>query len=185
VRRELRSRKILRLTPHAFITKHTLQEETVRQKIRILLAEDNAVNQKVAVKMLEKLGYRVDVVGNGLEAVEAQSRLAYDAILMDCQMSDMDGYEATREIRKREALGVKREEKEEISPDASPLTPYENSHVPIVVLTANVMKGDKEQCFDVGMDDFLSKPVTLEGLEGVLERVISHSLTQREVRSRE
>jgi len=143
------------------------------------------VNQKVAVKMLEKLGYRVDVVGNGLEAVEAQSRLAYDAILMDCQMPDMDGYEATREIRKREALGVKREEKEEISPDASPLTPYENSHVPIVALTANVMKGDKEQCFDVGMDDFLSKPVTLEGLEGVLERVISHSLTQREVRSRE
>ena len=137
------------------MTRHTLKEDDAQRKPRILLAEDNAVNQKVAVKMLEKLGYRVDVVGNGLEAVEAQARLAYDAITMDCQVPEMDGFEATREIRKREALGVKREAEEEISPDDLPLMPHENLRVPIVALTANVMKGDKEKCFDTGMDDFL------------------------------
>jgi PAS domain S-box-containing protein len=115
---------------------------------RVLLAEDNPVNQRVAARMLAKLGHRVDVVSNGLEAVEAARRVPYDAILMDCQMPEMDGFEAAGAIR-RSAQGQR---------------------VPIVALTANAMAGDRERCLEAGMDEYLAKPVTLEDLRQVLEK---------------
>jgi CheY-like chemotaxis protein/HPt (histidine-containing phosphotransfer) domain-containing protein len=117
-----------------------------------LLAEDNEVNQQVAVGMIERLGYRVDIVPTGAEAVAALQQAAYHVVLMDCQMSEMDGFEATREIRRREQQG---------------------SRIPIVALTANAMQGDRERCLAAGMDDYISKPIKPEMLEQVLERWVS------------
>jgi PAS domain S-box-containing protein len=114
----------------------------------VLLAEDNPVNQRVASRMLAKLGYRVDIVSNGLEAVDAARRVPYDAILMDCQMPEMDGYEAAAAIRRSGAA----------------------RRVPIVALTANAMAGDRERCLEAGMDEYLAKPVKLEDLRDVLEK---------------
>ncbi|HTF90533.1 MAG TPA: response regulator [Planctomycetota bacterium] len=111
---------------------------------RALVVEDNSVNQLVAKRMLEKLGWRADVAGNGREAVQATAAIDYDVILMDCQMPEMNGFDATREIRKRE-LGT-------------------GTHVRIVAMTAGAMKGDMEACLDAGMDDYLAKPVKLEEL---------------------
>ena len=119
----------------------------------ILLVEDNPVNQTVAMEMLENLGYRVDVADNGRIGLEALSRTAYAMILMDCQMPEMDGYEATRAIRQQE------EDAETTS-----------QHRPIIALTANVMKGDREKCLEAGMDDYLGKPYTQEQLHRVLQR---------------
>jgi CheY-like chemotaxis protein len=116
----------------------------------ILVAEDNAVNQRVAVRMLEKAGHRVDLVSNGREAVEALDRQPYDLVFMDCLMPQMDGFEATRAIRVAEA-GTDR-------------------HVPIVALTANAMQRDREQCLAAGMDDYLTKPFSKQALTAVLER---------------
>ena len=115
----------------------------------MLLAEDNAVNQRVAVRMLERLGCRVDVAGNGLEALDLSSRLPYDIIFLDCQMPELDGYGAARAIRKREAGGPR---------------------VPIIALTANAMDGDREECLAAGMDDYLTKPVAMASLASALQR---------------
>jgi signal transduction histidine kinase/DNA-binding response OmpR family regulator len=114
---------------------------------RILVAEDNPVNQRVVSLMLRRLGFRVDVVGNGAEAVAALVELPYDLVLMDCQMPVMNGYEATAAIREGEAPGHR---------------------VPIVALTASALKGDKERCIEAGMDDYLAKPVHIDDLAAVL-----------------
>jgi len=118
---------------------------------KILLAEDNVVNQKVAIRQLKKLGYNADVVANGLEVLDALKRIHYDIILMDCHMPEMDGYEATRSIRnsriKKGLLPIK-----------------------IIAMTANAMQGDREKCIEAGMDDYISKPVKMEELEAAINR---------------
>ena len=131
-------------------------------RIRLLVAEDNIVNQRVAVRMLEKLGCRVDVAANGREAVEMLERLPYDLVLMDCQMPEMDGYEATAAIRAREKSRAN-------GPNTSPASRF-STHIPIIAMTANAMKGDREKCLGVGMDDYISKPVRSDGLVAMLEK---------------
>lgn len=133
----------------------------VKPKLRILLAEDNLVNQKVALKQLSTLGYEADVAANGEEVLRLIERIPYDLILMDCQMPVLDGYEATRVIRRRQAL-------ERRIPFAKVLS--EGKRRPIVIaLTANAMKQDRDRCIEAGMDDYLSKPVSREQLAAVIE----------------
>jgi two-component system sensor histidine kinase/response regulator len=117
---------------------------------RILVAEDNPVNQKVTARLLEKAGCRVDVVATGDEALAAHAQGSYALIIMDCQMPAMDGYEATRQIRARERVTGKR--------------------VPIIAMTAHALEGDRERCLGAGMDDYLSKPVQPGQLSAVLAR---------------
>jgi CheY-like chemotaxis protein/HPt (histidine-containing phosphotransfer) domain-containing protein len=116
----------------------------------VLVAEDNSVNQKIILRMLQKLGYRADFVANGSEAVAAAARVPYDAVLMDCQMPEMDGFEATQRIRARRA----------------------EKKIPIIAMTAHALKGDRERCFAAGMDDYISKPVKLETIKELLEKWI-------------
>jgi PAS domain S-box-containing protein len=123
---------------------------------RILVVEDNTVNQKVAVAMIESLGYGAEAVGNGLEAVEACSRHTYEAILMDCQMPQMDGFKATAFIRQREGL---------------------SHRTPIIALTASVTAEDRQRCLAAGMDDYLSKPVPREALASTLRKWIPTAAT--------
>jgi CheY-like chemotaxis protein len=120
-----------------------------RQWTRVLVVEDNAANLKVAVRMLERLGYRAEVASDGAEAVTMLEHMQYDAVLMDCQMPEMDGYEATRLIRKNERAGRR---------------------VPIIAMTAAALSGDRERCLAAGMDDYISKPVKLHVVAAVLER---------------
>jgi len=118
-------------------------------ELRVLLVEDNPVNQELAVALLELLGCRVTVADNGREAVEAVRKVAFDLVLMDCQMPEMDGFEATRRIRTEETAGRR---------------------LPIVAMTANVMEGDRNECLACGMDDFLPKPYRQSDLKAVLQR---------------
>jgi signal transduction histidine kinase/DNA-binding response OmpR family regulator len=165
------------------ITRHSLAEAKTQGAIKILLAEDNVINQKVATRMLEKLGYRVDVVANGQEALEALERINYAVVLMDCQMPEMDGFAATVEIRRREALNVKCETQDEIGKtcealdvnrEVSSSTPYSFSlapdRLPIIAMTANAMEEDRKRCLAAGMDDYISKPVTANALRETLAR---------------
>lgn len=126
------------------------QSSSLQKTTRLLVAEDNPVNQKLIVRLLEKLGHKADVASNGLEAVEAISHLPYNAVLMDCQMPEMDGFEATAEIRKRDE--------------------QEGTHTPVIAITAHAMKGDRERCLAAGMDDYVSKPVRPEDLKAALDR---------------
>ena len=131
------------------VTRHTVAEARAQSRAWILVAEDNPVNQKVTAGMLERLGHRVDVASNGVEAVQAASRTRYAAILMDVQMPELDGYEATMRIRAQEGAG---------------------RSIPIIALTAGAMKRDEEKALAAGMDTYITKPVKLEELASVLER---------------
>ena len=126
----------------------------VRQSARVLVVEDNAANLKLTVRLVERLGYRVDVAPNGAEAVRMVEQIPFDAVLMDCQMPEMDGYEATKLIRKAE---------------------MSHRHLPIVAMTADALSGDRERCLAAGMDDYISKPVRLHIVAAVLGRWLSKS----------
>ena len=118
----------------------------------VLLAEDNAINQLVAVDTLEMLGYRVDVARNGVEALELAAANTYQAVLMDCQMPKMDGFAATAALRSREG---------------------DDRHTPVIAMTAGALAEDRDRCFAAGMDDYLSKPIDPDQLNAALERWIT------------
>jgi CheY-like chemotaxis protein/HPt (histidine-containing phosphotransfer) domain-containing protein len=130
-------------------------EMAQRHPLRILVAEDNMVNQKLALRLLEQMGYRADVAANGLEAVAAVERQPYDLVFMDLQMPEMDGLEASREITRR------------WPPDRRPR---------IVAMTANALQGDRELCLAAGMDDYMSKPIRIEELVAALDRSVPRAL---------
>ncbi|MEO8028121.1 MAG: PAS domain S-box protein [Bryobacteraceae bacterium] len=147
--------------PAAVRGPHLVPRDDAQRKCRVLVAEDNAVNQKIVLRLLEKAGHRADVVGDGREAVEALSRMPYDVVLMDCQMPEMDGFAATREIRRLQREG------------------RFAGRLPIIAMTASAMAGDRERCLEAGMDDYISKPIRPEQLAGVVERWKSDPAVRR------
>jgi CheY-like chemotaxis protein len=130
------------------VTRHSLRES--KSRYRILLAEDNSVNQVLALRLLEKRGHTVKVAGNGREAVSALQNGSFDLVLMDVQMPEMDGFEATAAIRRQEKIS--------------------GNHLFVVAVTAHAMVGDKERCLEAGMDDYITKPIRPTELDEVLER---------------
>jgi signal transduction histidine kinase/CheY-like chemotaxis protein len=142
--------------PTELVTRHVVREQHAMSETRILLAEDNPVNQKVAVLTLERLGYHVDVAGDGAQAVAAFERNRYDAVLMDCQMPVLDGFEATRQIRAAEQHGRR---------------------IPIIALTSSATEADRQQCLDAGMDDHVAKPLHASALQEVLGRLTGGDAT--------
>ncbi|MEH2239330.1 MAG: response regulator [Nostoc sp.] len=148
---EVRSQELFLLSPHESIPVSSSPSPDFH-KLRILLTEDNLVNQKVALKQLQSLGYSADVAGNGKEALQLLEKIPYDLILMDCQMPVLDGLETTKEIHRWQESS------------------FVSGRRPVVIaMTANAMKEDKQMCLDAGMDDYLSKPVMKENLAATLE----------------
>ncbi len=140
-------------TSGQIITQYAISEDH-NKRVRILLAEDDTVNQEVALHILEKrLGYHADVVTNGRDAIESLMKSNYDLVLMDCQMPEMDGYETTRTIRDGNSA-------------------VRNHDIPIIAMTANAMKGDREKCLEAGMDDYVSKPINVKKLADAIGRYL-------------
>jgi PAS domain S-box-containing protein len=149
------------------VTRHSLREEKRGAGLRVLLAEDNPVNQMLAVRLLEKRGYSVQVADNGKKALDILEKATpgdFAVVLMDVQMPHMDGYEATAELRKREAKAGR--------------------HTPIIALTAHAMKGDREHCLAAGMDDYVSKPIHAKDLFAVIDRLTANAPTPAQVPER-
>ncbi|MBU2510928.1 response regulator [bacterium] len=132
------------------VTRHNVDEKG-KNIIRLLLVEDNKINQKVALKVLSKIGYDADIANNGREAIETLEKAEYDLILMDCQMPEMDGYDAARHIRDQESRVL-------------------NHDIPVIAMTANAMKGDREKCLEAGMNDYISKPINIKSLSDAIEK---------------
>ncbi|GAX61102.1 signal transduction histidine kinase-like protein [Candidatus Scalindua japonica] len=142
-------------TEGQIVTQYSISEDH-KQRIRILLTEDNVVNQKIALRILgKKLGYHADLATNGREAVESLEKFDYDLVLMDCQMPVMDGYEATGTIRDLNSA-------------------VRNHNIPIIAMTANAMKGDREKCLEAGMNDYVSKPINVQKLAEAIDRNLSN-----------
>lgn len=146
---------------HSIITRHQLRELRARAQRHLLLVDDNIVNQKVGKALLERMGYRVDLADNGVEAIAAWEKHRYDAILMDCQMPMMDGYQATREIRQRETEGQR---------------------IPIIAVTAHAMAGAADECLAAGMDAYQSKPLDRALLLQCLARFLDESAANADTR---
>ncbi len=138
-------------TSSPLITRHTLAETVAREQGQLLLVEDNPINQKVAAKLLEKMGYRVDVTANGAEALEALRRIDHALVFMDCRMPEM--------------VGSKRPGKFVTDPRRE-----RPSKMPIIAMTANALQGDRERCLHAVMDDYLCKPLSVDELRAVLDR---------------
>jgi signal transduction histidine kinase/CheY-like chemotaxis protein/HAMP domain-containing protein len=138
-------------TAEQIVTQYTMSEDH-KQRIRILLTEDNVINQKIALRMLEKkLGYQIDIANNGKEALERLEGSDYNLVLMDCQMPELDGYDTTRVIRDEKST-------------------VRNHKIPIIAMTANAMKGDRERCLEAGMDDYVTKPIDIKELKDTIGR---------------
>jgi CheY-like chemotaxis protein/HPt (histidine-containing phosphotransfer) domain-containing protein len=147
-------------TAGQIVTQYSISEDHKR-RVSILLAEDNMVNQKITLRILEKkLGLLADVVNNGREAIESLERYDYDLVLMDCQMPEIDGYEAARIIRD-ESSSVR------------------NHRIPIIAMTANAMNGDREKCLNAGMDDYISKPINRQEFTNVIKRYLKNGREQQ------
>jgi two-component system, sensor histidine kinase and response regulator len=134
--------------PPPLVTRHSLRENS--KQLRILLVEDNTINRVLAVRLLEKRRHTVAVAGNGKEALAALEKDSFDLVLMDVQMPEMNGFEATAAIRAKEKSS--------------------GGHLPVIAMTAHAMVGDRERCLDAGMDDYITKPIRPEGLDDLLKR---------------
>jgi two-component system sensor histidine kinase/response regulator len=147
--------------PLALVTRHTLRE--TRHRTKILLAEDNAVNQTLAVRLLEKRGYAVSVAGDGHTAIAAFEKESFDLVLMDIQMPGMDGFEATAKIREKDRLS--------------------GEHTPIIAMTAHALKGDQERCIAAGMDGYVSKPIRTSELISAIENLLASKCSAQSIDS--